>query len=191
MSQRVLAELDFCVIDTETTGGRAENHRIIDVAVFHVRDGIVLDKFQTLINPGFPIPEWITGLTGINDDMVRNAPRFDAVAEELAAFLKRGVFVAHNAMFDYSFVQAEFARLGHAWNAPRLCTVRLARQLFPELASRSLGFLCDHLMIDIYDRHRAAGDAEATVYVLKHFLKMLEREHEVRTWEELESCLEM
>ena len=158
-----LAEIDFCVIDTETTGGRAEENRVIDVAVFHVRDGIILDRFETLLNPGVPIPDWITTLTGIDDGMVRNAPTFGEIAPTLRAFLGRGVFVAHNAPFDYAFIRNEFLRLGESWDAPRLCTVRVARHLFPELPSRSLGNLCDHLMIEIDGRHRAAGDAEATV----------------------------
>jgi DNA polymerase III subunit epsilon len=184
-----LAEVDFCVIDTETTGGSAEFNRVIDVAVFHYRDGIVLDKFETLINPGVAIPPWITALTGIDDGMVRDAPTFAEIAPRLREVLSRGVFVAHNAGFDYNFIQQEFLRLGVAWEAPRLCTVRMARHLFPELPSRSLGNLCEHLLIEIFGRHRAAGDAEATVYVLKHCLKLLRQKFGIDTWRDLEACL--
>lgn len=184
-----LGEIDFCVIDTETTGGRAADSRVIDVAVYRVRDGIVLERFESLINPGSPIPRWITALTGIDDGMVAGAPSFGEIAPRLRQILSRGVFVAHNAPFDYAFIQAEFARLGQAWEAPRLCTVRMARRLFPELPSRSLGNLCEHLLIDIFARHRAAGDAEATVYVLKHCLKLFERKFGVATWGELQTCL--
>ena len=189
MTERALAEVDFIVLDTETTGGRAEESRIIEVAAFHYRDGIILDKFHSLLHPGGPIPPWITALTGIDDAMVKDAPRFADIAGALRAFLDRGVFVAHNAPFDYSFLQAEFARLGQTWQSPKLCTVRLARHLFPELPSRSLGFLCEHLLIEIFGRHRAAGDAEATVYVLKHCLQLLRRDADVRTWEDLERAL--
>lgn len=184
-----LAEIDFCVIDTETTGGSAEENRVIDVAVFHYRDGIILDRFETLLNPGIPIPDWITALTGIDDGMVKDAPTFADVAPRLREILSRGVFVAHNAGFDYGFIEHEFRRLGETWEAPRLCTVRVARRLFPELPSRSLGNLCEHLLIEIYGRHRAAGDAEATVYVLKNCLQRLARDLRVSTWGDIEACL--
>lgn len=176
-----LVELDYCVVDTETTGGKAEACRIIDIAAYHVRDGIVLGKFQTLLNPGGSIPPWITGLTGIDDGMVKHAPKFREVAAELRRFLEKGVFVAHNVPFDYRFVQCEYERLEEKWERPTLCTLRLARKLYPELPSRSLGNLCEHLLIDITDRHRAAGDAEATHYVLKHMLKKLAQDNEVAT----------
>jgi len=184
-----LVETDFCVIDTETTGGSATHHRVIDVAVYHYRDGIILNKFHSLVNPGRPIPDWITMLTGIDDAMVRTAPSFSDIAGELKKFLDRGIFVAHNASFDYGFIRGEFERLGVAWERPKLCTVRLARRLYPELPSRSLGVLCGHFQIDIYDRHRAAGDAEATVYVLKHLLKKAEAEHAVSSLNQLEALL--
>ncbi len=180
---------DYCVVDTETTGGNAELSRVIDIAVYHVRDGIVLGKFQSLLNPGRPIPQWITMLTGIDDSMVKDAPTFDQIAGPLKEFLDRGVFVAHNASFDYRFIQCEYGRLGEKWERPKLCTVRMARKLYPELPSRSLGNLCEHLMIDIVDRHRAAGDAEATIYVLKHLLKRFTAEHELTTVEQLEKFL--
>src|SRR5688572_4194562 len=106
------SDVDFCVVDTETTGGMAATHRVIDVAAFHVRDGIVMDRFSTLINPGRAIPPWISLFTGITDDMVKHAPSFHEVAEPLRRFLDRGVFVAHNAMFDYKFLRFEFERLG-------------------------------------------------------------------------------
>jgi len=187
--ERPIAELDYCVVDTETTGGKAEYSRVTEVAAFHYRDGIIYDKFHSLINPGVSIPSWITALTGIDDIMVKDAPRFSEIAPKLREFLSRGVFVAHNAGFDYSFIQSEFLRLGEAWEAPKLCTVRMARHLFPELPSRSLGPLCAHLLVEIYDRHRAAGDAEATVYVLKHCLKMLMQKFSIHTWGQLETWL--
>src|SRR4051812_49374671 len=125
--------LDFCVVDTETTGGSAAYNSVIDVAAYHYRDGIVLGKYQSLINPGRPIPAWITGLTGIDDSMVKHAPRFHEIADDLRRFLEKGLFVAHNASFDYRFIQFEFLRLKQEWQRPTLCTVRLARKLFPEL----------------------------------------------------------
>jgi DNA polymerase-3 subunit epsilon len=186
---KLFSEIDFCVVDTETTGGKAEHNRIIEVAVFHVRDGIILDKFHTLINPGIKIPTWITALTGIDDSMVKNAPSFQEISSSLLKFLNRGVFVAHNAAFDFPFVQHEFARLGESFVQPTLCTLKLARRMYPELPSRSLGPLCEHLLIEIFDRHRAAGDAEATVYVLKHFLKKIQKDHGIEHWDALEKWL--
>jgi DNA polymerase-3 subunit epsilon len=185
-----LSEIDFCVVDTETTGGRAEADRVIDVAVFQFKDGQIVDKFSSLVNPGRPIPGWITMLTGIDDDMVRRAPSFAEIADPLRRILSRGVFTAHNAGFDYGFIQQEFARLGQPLESAVCCTVKLSRLLFPELPSRSLGWLCEHLLIDIWDRHRAHGDAEATVYVLKDMLRKLNSHHDVRTWGELEMFLE-
>lgn len=187
---RRLDEMDFCVIDTETTGGKAEDNRIIDVAVMRVRDGIILEKFQTLVNPRRPIPAWITMLTGIDDDMVRGAPTFDEIAGPLRIVLEKGVFAAHNAAFDYGFVRCEYDRLGQSFDRPSLCTLRMARLLCPELPSKSLGVLCEHLLIDVWDRHRAHGDAEATAYVLKGFLNALRTDHGIATWDDLQCFLE-
>jgi DNA polymerase-3 subunit epsilon len=184
-----LADLDFCIIDTETTGGRASQDRVIDIAVYRVRDGIILEKYQSLVNPGIPIPPWITGLTGIDNDMVKRAPFFSDIQSELFQILGKGIFTAHNAAFDYGFVQQEFLRQGIEFIRPHLCTVRLARHLYPELPSRSLGALCEHLLIDIYDRHRAAGDAEATVYVLKDLLKKVRDQWKLESWQDLDSFI--
>ena len=181
-----LDQVDFCVVDTETTGGSAQLNRVIEVAAYHVHDGIILGHFQTLINPGRPIPFWITGLTGIDDTMVRNAPSFCDIAAPLKTFLSKGIFVAHNALFDFRFIKEEFSRAGAEFERPRLCTVKLARRLYPELPSRSLDALCDHFLIDIADRHRAFGDAEATVYVLKELLRKAKRDLGVITWEALD-----
>ncbi|MCB4757184.1 MAG: hypothetical protein LHV69_09205 [Elusimicrobia bacterium] len=184
-----LGEIDFCVVDTETTGGSAAADRVIEVAVFRVNDGIVLEKFHSLINPERPIPAWITAFTGIDDEMVEKAPTFEEIAPALRKILSKGIFTAHNASFDYRFLQQEFCRLEEPLERPTLCTVRLARRLFPDLRSRGLDALCEHLLIDIWDRHRAAGDAEATVYVFKNLLQKLEREFGLTTLEELEIFL--
>lgn len=182
-------DLDFCVVDTETTGGSAVFSRVIDVAVFHYRNGMIVDRFKTLINPERPIPPWITQLTGIDNDMVKRAPTFKDIAADLHAILQKGHFTAHNAGFDFGFLQQEFARTGFFFSQPQVCTLRLARILLPELPSRSLGMLCEHLLIDIWDRHRAYGDAEATVYVLKHLLKQAAADYGVKTWGALKGLL--
>lgn len=184
-----ISSLDFCVIDTETTGGKADENKIIDIAVVRYRDGIILERFHTLLNPGRPIPSWITMLTGIDDQMVAGAPRFSDIVPELTAILNKGVFTAHNVPFDYGFVRQEYLRLGLELERPRVCTLKMARRLLPFLRSKSLGAVCEHLLIEIYDRHRALGDAEATVYVLKYLLKKLEQEHGVLTSRDLEAYL--
>jgi len=184
---KLLRQLDYYVIDTETTGGSPTQDKIIEIAVIHWRDGIIYDRFSTLVNPGIRIPAWITALTGIDDSMVDAAPAFSEIAKPLRELLDKGIFAAHNAPFDFGFIQGEFARLNENFIRPQICTLKLARRLLPHLKSRSLGALCEHLLIDVYDRHRAFGDAEATVYVLKNLLHKLESERRISTWGELQA----
>jgi len=155
----------YAIVDIETTGGYADNHRITEIAIYH-HDGITItDHFYTLINPGRPIPEYITGLTGITTEMVSQAPPFEEVADAIFNLLEGKIFVAHNAHFDYSFLKKEFEESGISWRAKKLCTVRLSRKIIPGLRSYSLGRLTESLGIEIHNRHRAAGDAEATAHL--------------------------
>lgn len=165
----------YAIVDLETTGGYAENHRITEIAIcFH--DGIqITDTFHTLINPGRNIPYYITGLTGITTEMVFSAPSFKQVAAEVYQRLEGKVFVAHNAHFDYSFLKKEFEQAGIQWQSKKLCTVRLSRKIIPGLRSYSLGSLAESLGITIFNRHRAGGDAAATV---KIFDQLLQRDRE-------------
>lgn len=152
----------YAIVDIETTGGYGKRHRITEVAAI-LHDGEnILDSYQTLINPECDIPGYITGLTGIDQQMVANAPVFEEIAEELFDFLSGKIFVAHNVNFDYQFIKSEFERLGMKFELPKLCTVRLSRKIFPGLRSYSLGSICEHKSISIKARHRAFGDAEAT-----------------------------
>lgn len=161
----------YAIVDIETTGGYAGYHKITEVAIYH-HDGLaVTDKFQLLINPGRNIPQFITGLTGINTEMVRDAPTFEQVADEIHHWLKDRIFVAHNAHFDYSFLKKEFEDAGITWNSKKLCTVRLSRKIIPGLKSYSLGRLAASLGIEIENRHRAGGDAEATARIFDLLLK--------------------
>lgn len=165
----------YAIVDIETTGGYAENHRITEIAIYH-HDGIsITDSYHTLINPGRNIPYYITGLTGITSEMVSLAPSFERVAKEIHQWLDGKIFVAHNAHFDYSFLRKELEQVGIAWNARKLCTVRLSRKIIPGLRSYSLGSLAESLGIEIKNRHRAGGDAEATVKV---FDELLQRDRE-------------
>jgi DNA polymerase-3 subunit epsilon len=165
----------YAIVDIETTGGYAENHRITEIAIYH-HDGIqITDSFHTLVNPGRNIPFYITGLTGITTEMVLSAPPFHQVAGEVYRRLEGKVFVAHNAHFDYSFIKREFEQAGLNWQARKLCTVRLSRKIIPGLRSYSLGSLAESLGIKIPNRHRAGGDAEATTRI---FDELLQRDRE-------------
>lgn len=161
----------YAIVDIETTGGYAANHRITEIAIY-LHDGLqITDSFHTLVNPGRNIPYYITGLTGITSEMVAAAPAFSSVAPELFKWLDGKVFVAHNAHFDYSFLKKEFEQSGYNWNAKKLCTVRLCRKIIPGLRSYSLGSLAASLGIEIQNRHRAGGDASATVKIFDQLLQ--------------------
>jgi DNA polymerase-3 subunit epsilon len=167
-------------VDVESTGtGAWRGERITDVAVVHVKNRKVTTLFQSLVNPERPIPPYITDLTGITNAMVRRAPTFDAIAGELAGHLADRVFVAHNAAFDWSFLEAEYARLGRTdlgtLVPAQLCTVRLARRVLRHLPRRNLDAVCAHYGVTIANRHRALGDAEATARVLVQLIRDAER----------------
>ena len=172
--------VEFIVVDVETTGtGAIRGDRVTEVAAVHVRGGVVTPVFSSLINPGRPIPWFITNLTGIDDAMVRDAPAFADIAAELAAHLADRVFVAHNAAFDWTFLNAEFSRVAtgtfETLVPARLCTVRLARRLLRHLPRRNLDAVCAHYGIGNDGRHRAAGDAHATARVLVKLLADADR----------------
>ncbi len=167
-----ITESMYTIIDIETTGGSPLNDKITEIAVY-VHDGSkVIDEFTTLINPERSIPYYISQMTGITDDMVANAPRFFEVARKIVELTEDKVFVAHNAPFDYRFIQSEFKQLGYPFERDTICTVRLSRKLIPGKSSYSLGNLCNDLGITITDRHRAAGDALATVKLLEFLLSI-------------------
>jgi DNA polymerase III subunit epsilon len=169
----------YAIVDIETTGSYAAANGITEISI-HVFDGEkVVDKFETLINPGQPIPYYIQSMTGITDKMVANAPRFEEVAEKINTILENKVFVAHNVNFDYSFVKAHLKDAGFELNNKKLCTVRLSRKIFPGFLSYSLGKLSRSLGITINDRHRAGGDAEATVKIF-HLLLQNDKEQHIQ-----------
>jgi DNA polymerase-3 subunit epsilon len=167
-----LESLAFAVVDVETTGGSPDRgHRMTEIAVVEIRDGMICRDFQTLLNPGRAIPPRIAGLTGITDAMVAPAPFFEDIAEDLLHRLEGRVFVAHNAPFDWRFVSSQLGdAIGHVPRVPKLCTVQLARRLTPELRRRNLDALTAHFGIPVHPRHRAYGDALATARVLLRLL---------------------
>lgn len=187
----LLDTLEYVVVDCETTGGSpTRGHRITDIAAVRVdRRGRVCDEFRTLVNPLRPIPRSITRLTNITEDMVAEAPLFVEVAPRLQAVMAGAVFTAHNAPFDLRFVEWEMKRGAYA--PPRghvLCTARLARKTMPELRSRSLDSLMHFYGIACEARHRAYGDARATVDVLVRLLDRAEEEG-IGTWAALDELL--
>jgi DNA polymerase-3 subunit epsilon len=161
----------YAVVDIETTGGSPDHEKITEIAIYIFDGNKITGEFSSLINPEKNIPYHITALTGISNEMVANAPRFYEVAKEIVELTEDKIFVAHNVSFDYNFIKSEFKRLGYEYKRDKLCTVKLSRKLIPGKRSYSLGRLCEELGILIEDRHRATGDAKATVKLLDLLLK--------------------
>ncbi len=151
----------FAFIDIETTGTRATRDRIAEVAVKIVDDGKVVDEWQSLVDPETAIPPFIQSLTGINNAMVKGAPVFREIADTLDELTRDAIFVAHNARFDYAFIKAEFLRLPRAYNRKVLCTVKLAKYLYPEHRRHGLDALIERHAIEVDSRHRAMGDVDS------------------------------
>lgn len=160
----------YAIVDIETTGSYAAAAGITEISI-QIFDGErVTESFETLVNPGKAIPRYIQAFTGITNEMVQDAPFFEDVAETVFTLLQGNIFVAHNVNFDYSFLKSSLAVCGYTLHSKKLCTVRLSRQIFPGFPSYSLGNLCRSLDIKINDRHRAGGDAAATVTLLQKLL---------------------
>ena len=155
----------FAIIDVETTGGGISGNKITEICIALVRNGEVVDKYTTLVNPQCRIPAYITALTGIDDRMVAAAPSFSEIADQIDTFTQDAIFVAHNVSFDYNVIKNEFRDAGKIYTRKRLCTVRMSRKLIPGLTSYSLGKLCSAIDIPHLNRHRAEGDVDATVHL--------------------------
>ncbi|MFN8285689.1 MAG: exonuclease domain-containing protein [Chitinophagales bacterium] len=160
----------FAIVDIETTGGYAAASRITEVAIFIHNGSKVVQKFETLVNPECEIPYYITGLTGISEKMVRKAPTFEKVAKRIYNLLHDKVFVAHSVNFDYSFLKNQLDECGYKLDTQKLCTIRLSRKVISGLSSYSLGNICGYLNINITNRHRAGGDAIATVKLFEYIM---------------------
>ena len=163
-------ETKYAIVDIETTGGRASRDKITEIAIVVHNGQEVLETFETLLNPEAVIPYGITELTGISNDMVNTAPKFYEVAKKIVELTEGAIFVAHNVRFDYSFIQEEFRRLGYTYTRRQLCTVRLARKVFPGYKSYSLGNLILAMGLSAGERHRAMGDTIATVDLFERIL---------------------
>ncbi|TYB76586.1 DNA polymerase III subunit epsilon [Bizionia saleffrena] len=158
----------YTIIDVETTG---RSNQITEISIFKYDGRQIVDEFTTLVNPQTEIPDYITALTGIDNGMVANAPTFSEVAQAILDITQDTIFVAHNVNFDYNVIRNEFKAIDTDFRRKKLCTVRLSRKLLPGYRSYSLGKLCKELNINITDRHRAKGDAEATVVLFEILLQ--------------------
>ena len=162
----------FAVIDVETTGGGISGNRLTEICIVLLQGGEIIEKYTTLINPEKEIPRHITALTGIDNALVAEAPKFHEVAGKIEELTRNAVFVAHNVNFDYNVLRNEFRDLGFEYTRKKLCTVRLSRKLIPGLFSYSLGRLCSSINIPLINRHRAEGDTDATVILFQRLLSL-------------------
>ncbi len=160
----------YTIIDIETTGNGIKGNRITEIAIFKYDGFEVVEEFTSLVNPECEIPYFITGLTGIDNETVRDAPKWHEIAAKVLEITADTIFVAHSVNFDYNVIKNEFKSLGLDFRRKKLCTVRLSRRLIPGYRSYSLGKLCSALEIPLTDRHRARGDAHATVLLFRKLL---------------------
>lgn len=160
----------YCIVDIETTGNGIKGNKITEISIFKFDGQQIVDEFTSLVNPECEIPAFITGLTGIDNDLVRDAPTLSEIAPKIIRILTDSIFVAHSVNFDYNVIKNQLQEIGHSFVRKKLCTVRLARSVFPGYQSYSLGKLCSSLNIPLVDRHRARGDAHATVLLFQKIL---------------------
>ena len=163
--------MKYAVVDIETTGNGIKGNKITEIAIFIHNGTQVIDEFTSLVNPETDIPFYITSLTGIDNAMVALAPKFCDIAPKINEITKDAVFIAHSVNFDFPIVKAEMENSGFSFQRKKMCTVRLSRSVFPGYNSYSLGKLCSALKIPLQDRHRARGDAKATVLLFEKILK--------------------
>lgn len=170
--------LEYAVVDIETTGGTPITSKITEIAIIITDGSTIKDSYESLINPEIPIPYNITRLTGIDNSMVAEAPRFFEIAKDILSYLDGRIFVAHNVNFDYGHIKREFKELGYNFEADKLCTVRMSRKVFPGLPSYSLGKLCKSLGVTLTSHHRAMADTAATTEIF-HLIKEQDKQAEI------------
>jgi len=161
----------YAILDIETTGGKFNEEGITEIAIYKYDGHTIIDQFVSLVNPEKAIQAFVVRLTGINNNMLRNAPKFHEVAKRIIEITEGCTVVAHNSSFDYRILRTEYNRLGYDYKRNTLCTVELSKKLIPDQKSYSLGKLCKAIGIPMSDRHRASGDALATVQLFKLLLE--------------------
>ena len=182
----LLKEAEFSVLDVETTGLSARNNRVIEIGIIKVKNLKVVDKYTTLINPACDIPYFITQFTGISNGDVAHSPSFNDTAEQIEEFIGNSIISGHNLSFDEGFLRYEFIRSGfEPLSNLNVCTLKLARKVFPTLKSKSLASVTSHLGIKNRDSHRALSDAEATAQILIKLIKILSKEKGIKTLQQL------
>ena len=167
---------NFAIVDIETTGGSAKREKIIEIAIVIFDGKNIIDSFESLINPQRSIPPFITSITGITNEMIKDAPKFYEIAKNIVDITEDCIFVAHNSRFDYGFIRHEFQELGYTYSRKQLDTVKLFRRFFPGLKSYALGNLIQHFAIETNARHRAMADVVATLKLLKKGLLLPQSE---------------
>lgn len=160
----------YAIVDIETTGGHPDKNGITDIAIVLHNGKEIEGRYETLVNPGIPIPKYISYLTGITNEIVATAPAFCDVALPIFNLLQNRIFIAHNVNFDYSFIRHHLMSNGYHWMPKKLCTLKLSRKAFPGLLKYGLGSLCTTLEIPVQNRHRAGGDADATTILFQKIL---------------------
>ncbi len=177
----MLLEKNFTIVDVETTGGSPFFNRVIEIGLLRIEKGEVVEQYQTLLNPGMAIPEFITKMTGIDDAAVVQAPTFQELADELLSKFEDAIFVAHNSQFDYGFLKEEFRRAGLVFTVPQLCTVKLSRALYKEHRHHNLSAIIERYGFECESRHRAFDDAKVLWDFLQHSQKNIEPSVFVKT----------
>ena len=168
-------DIIYTIIDIETTGGKFNEEKITEIAIFKLSRNGNISKYHKLINPEKKIQPFVEKLTGLNNKMLKNKPVFSEISQEINSFTKGCVFVAHNVKFDYRVLKKEFSRIGMKFQRDLLCTIELSKVVFPEMKSYSLGKLVSNLGIKIKNRHRADGDAEAKLNLFIMLTNNIER----------------
>jgi len=179
-------DLTFAVVDTETTGMHPQFCRVMDIGIVLVKNGKVVDKWETLIDPQQSVPRWITHYTHLTYRDVKGKPVFSQLANKINKYLENKIFVAHNANFDYWFLFNEMKRLDYEFFYPKLCTVMLGRKLLPSLPRAHLDMFADYYNLKISQRHRALPDAEAAAFIFIEFIKIAKEKYGVKTYFDLE-----
>jgi DNA polymerase-3 subunit epsilon len=179
-------DAEYCIVDVETTGLGPMTNNIIEIGLVKVAEGKIIDRYHSMINPGRDVPYYITSLTGITNEDVYNAPFFEDIVGDVCTFVSDNILTAHNLPFDKSFLKREFIYCGREeLENLNLCTLKMARRLYPALRSKSLGSVCQHLHITNKDAHRALADAEVTAHLLLKMLKEVKENHKLTFVEEL------
>ncbi|HRP51982.1 MAG TPA: 3'-5' exonuclease [Fluviicola sp.] len=172
--------VNYAIVDIETTGGSVKSSKITEIAIYKHDGHGIIDSFSSLVNPEMPIPDFIVNFTGITNEMVKDAPKFYEIAKKIIEFTDDCIFVAHNVGFDYGIIRHEFKQL---------CTVRASRIVLPGMESYSLGKLTKALGITLKNRHRAAGDAEATAHLFTQLMNTDKNQLKTFIQEEIDTRL--